>query len=211
MSQISAADAGAVSAGLGASPGSLGMDLAMAAAMRERANRSRALIILACVALLAAAVYALTGYLARSEAADRVARQAAATQQLQQLAQRFQAATQGQADARFAPDPLMGSKLERLAGSLGLKLSAPVEFVEVPSVGGPPGLVQRKFTARAANADPEVLFQFLVDTQDKTNYPGLDVSAIVLRPSGAATAADATHNGGWDLQVDFTRWERRAG
>ncbi|MBX3386973.1 MAG: hypothetical protein KF768_10410 [Phycisphaeraceae bacterium] len=191
--------------------GSAGVDIAMAAAARERANTSRVLIILSLVVFLGACIYAFTGIAARREAASKVARQVNATQATRQLAERFRAATEGQADARFAADPLMGSKIERLADSVGLKLSGPVAFVELPTVGGVAGMVQRRFTARAANADPAILIEFLIGSQDRAGFPGLDITNIVLRPSGRAAGAEATHDGGWDLQVDFTRWERRAG
>lgn len=188
-----------------------GLDLAIAAAARERTNRSRVPIVLAMILLAACVIYALTGAMARSEAGGRVDAQARNTESLRALAERFRTAMLGQADARFAADPLMGSKLERLAEGVGLKLSGPVSFVELPSVAGPAGMVQRKFTAKASNADPAVLLKFLESSQNKLEFPGLDVANIVLRPAGRAGGVDATHDGGWELTVDFTRWERRGG
>ena len=55
------------------------------------------------------------------------------------------------------------------------------------------------------------LLRWLAAAQESAELPGLEVSRISIRPSGAGVdpGRPGAGSGGWNMDVDFTRWERR--
>lgn len=194
----------------GAGTGSARLELAMAAAGRERANRPRVLVVLALVLLAATLIYAITGLSARASAQARVARAVRNATEIRTLVAEYQASSSVSSAARFVPDPLYAAKLERLAEGSGLILTGTVSSNDAPTTTPVPGLVKKTHRVEANNADPAVILAWLLTTQDAAQYPGLEISNLLLSPAGSG-GAEAQFEGGWRMVVDFVRWERKGG
>ena len=202
-------------------PDSSRMELAMAAASSERANRPSFLVVLAAIVLAGALIYALTGLSARPSATARVQSSANSTRQIIDLVEEVKASTTGLEGARFAPNPRLASELEQLAADVQLDLAGNVTSMDTPGATAP-GLSQKRYSVKAANQDPAVILNFLNQAQDPEKFPGLEVYTLFLRPNASSAAPgfqpsrrpgspveSARFEGGWEMEVEFVRLERK--
>lgn len=177
------------------------LELAMAAASRERWSRPRGLVVLAGLVLVGALVAAGSGLMSRASArstAEARARDRVRVEQLLAELQKLdeQRALQGNEQAgQRIPDIL--SRVERLAteGGIKEKLQAPREGTE----RRPSGNVELTYTydnVRDANLGAILEWMSLVVSR----VPGTEVTSVKLN-------ADQTQ---WTARVVFRRVERRS-
>ena len=203
------------------------LELTMAAAANERANRPAFLVVLAMVILVGAIIYLLVGLRALWSADERVALANNTTQRVIHLVAQVKATSASPMEANLAPDPRLGAKLEQAASAIGLQLVGDISTNVISSSVGA-GLQQREFSARAENADPAMVLAWLAKSQDQKEFPGLHVYNITLTPGGKTPSAtpttprpgalpipqpgahdDSRYAGGWTLNVKFIRYERK--
>lgn len=186
------------------------MELAMAAASAERANRPRGLVILAGVLLVGAIIYAVTGLMARSATLDRV--ESARSRAREQLAitERIKGLQERQATRGLKADPRVSKAIEELAAAAGVKADAAGKPLVVPEseVTGiaVPGVTQKKYTAKVTGQDPKALLQWLVGVQSSGDTKGVEIFQLTLRPDPASAGVVT---GGWSMDIEFVRWESR--
>lgn len=176
----------------------LDMELAALAAVSERRNRPRLAIVVSCLLLLAAAVYALTGsgaIASAKAAAQRAANQAVRVQAQVDEVERALAETAGNdAASRFPPDARLRSKLAEIATAVGLP--GPVEpEARVEQRGLDYPLQKQVVTVNLTDAPLEATLQFISRATDE--IPGLYVDTVQFRPVPQ----------GWFSLIRFARWE----
>lgn len=186
------------------------MELAMAAAATERANKPRGLVILAGLLLAGSLIYALMGLSARSATLSRVANERNRTLDVIRVVDRVKALQNQQATRGLAADPRVAKSIEELAAAAGVKADASGKALVVPEseVTGMavPGIAQKKYTARVSGQDPKALLEWLVNIQSSSDTRGVEIFQLTLQPDAAGTLGAA---GGWTMNVEFVRWESR--
>lgn len=180
------------------------LELSVAAAAAERSNRPRHFVVISIICLIAASVALIMAVSARATAASRVAEQRTLTAALDDVINNITTLNDSIASRGTDPDPRVGQKIEALATAADLKLVGGVSDSENTSLAQT-GLVQRQYTAKAANQDPLAILNFITSTQTSDQTPGLEIFRLSLRP-GAPTDAGTV---GWNADMVFTRWERR--
>lgn len=181
------------------------MDLALAAGAGERANRPRVLLFAAVLLLAIAVVYAIVGFSEREGALGRVATARKNADDMIKLVNQVRALQETLAKRGLDPNPHIGASLEQLAQFSGTTLSGNVS--DTPGTAtGQAGMTQRRYTARFVNQDPAALLQFLNVTQEAPETAGVEIARINLLPG---TADPTSGQVLWNLDVDFTRWERQ--
>lgn len=182
------------------------LDLSMAAGAGERANRPRALLFGAVALLAAAVVYAIVGLGEREGALGRVETARKNADEVIRLVNQVRALQDTLAKRGLDPNPRIASSLEELARFSGTTLSGPV--TDTPGTAtGQAGMTQKRYTARFVNQQPDALLQFLNATQEAPETAGVEFARINLLPG---VADPTTGQVLWNLDVDFTRWERQS-
>lgn len=196
-----------------------------AAAAHERASRPRGLIVMAGLVLVIACVYALLGYSARSSALAQVDAERAKAAETARLVDKLVGSgvsTNAGAVQANEPDAKAASNLEKLAEQMGLG-KVPVSEGESTMGENIPGLVQRSYKANLYNKPSDKLLAWMQAAQNGAPAPsGVQIARINLRPAtgvepvpaggvggvGGAEAGQAA-TGGWNLDIEFTRLERK--
>jgi hypothetical protein len=179
------------------------LDLSMAAAGSERANRPRALLMGAGLLLVVAVIYALSGVAARAAAMGRVAAARQQTSKVQDLTGELTELKNrlGSRGVDYsAQTPVL---LSQLATSSNVEPSTAI--TEGPPRESGPSMQQRVYTAHFVDKDPANLLTFLNQTQASPLTAGIEINRIQVVPG----TADETGQVRWKMDVDFTRWERR--
>ena len=186
------------------------LELAMAAASTERANRPRGLVILALLLFVGAFFYAVSGWFARSATLRTVEAERETTRRLDLAADRVDTLRAKQSSRGLAADPRVGKAIEELASAAGLKADAAGKPLVVPEseVTGlaVPGVAQKKYRGEIKGQDPTAIMQWLVGVQSSTETRGVEISMVTLMPD---TVPAGTTSGGWSMTVEFVRWETR--
>ena len=184
------------------------LELAMAAAAAERANKPRGLVILGVLALLIAGVYAFSGLMARASTIGTVEAERRTTRNVIDAVRKVQALQEKQSVRGLAPDPRIGKELEDLAQEHGVKADATGKRLVIPEseVTGVavPGIAQKKYVARFSGQDPGTVITWLAEVLTSPRTTGVELSMITLRPDAGQNAA-----GGWTMDIEFVRWESR--
>lgn len=183
------------------------LELVMAASASERANRPRALVVLACIVLAGAIGYAVMGISSRSAAASEVASERSESQQVAQMVDRIRAQQAVQALRGLEPNSRIGPEIEALAESQGLTADPAgkklvITESEVTGISVP-GIVQRKYRAILVGQDPQAILNWLNLVQTSEQTRGVEISSLNMKPEPQGT------RGAWNLDVDFVRWERK--
>jgi hypothetical protein len=171
-------------------------ELGIAASSSERRNRPRILVILAGLAFVGACIYSVIQFQARAEAFGKLKEQRERRDQITRLADEIDNLRKKESARGLVPDARVAPKLEMLATGVNFKLSGPVSDSEAARTGT---MVQKKYSARAANQDPAAMLNFLQASQGG-DTPGLEISRLSIRPQGP--------EGSYTVDIDFTRWEK---
>lgn len=173
-------------------------ELAELALATERRNRSRGLIALGAVALLAAGAAVAWAWTQREAAARELRREQARLEQVRGIERGFEALEQRRATGRLAVQQPMTNMLgliKQAANESGLNLpETPNE--ESPTREG--GVTERRLRYSTRSESVEPLIRWLDRAPELV--PGLMVWSVRLRPVGS----------GWTLDVTFLRWERQS-
>ncbi|MFN7021461.1 MAG: hypothetical protein ACK4WH_09060 [Phycisphaerales bacterium] len=180
------------------------LELTLAAAGAERANRPRILIVGAWVLLAIAAIYAISGVTARSAAMSRVAsarQQAAKTIQLVNEVKDLRSKLSSRG---VDYNPQMAVFLDQLARD---NQAQPVTAISEVGTGDTVATMQqRRYRASFADQDPVHLLSFLNATQESPLTAGIEITRIEVKPG---TPDEVTGQVRWRLDADFARWERK--
>lgn len=177
-------------------------ELGIAASVSERKNKPKVLVVLALLLLLGAGIYAATQFQARGEALAKLNERRERTEAIRRLVGEIETLKKKETARGLDPDPRVAAKLETLAEGVGFKLSGPVSDAESMSTGV---MVQKKYSARAANQDPVALLRWLQATQSGET-PGLEIARLSVRPGAGGGGGG---EGAYNVDIDFTRWEKR--
>lgn len=178
-------------------------DLAVAASMRERANRPRIYLVGAVLLLVVAAVYLLSGLAARSSAQGKVASARRNADEAITLVNRVQSLRETLSTRGLNPNPAMGAQLESLARSFQLE---PGTISDAGGTSSPaPGIVERRYNVTLTNQDPGAILQFLNSTQIDPQYAGIEVLSVSIRPGEPDPVTGLVH---WTATVQLRRYER---
>jgi hypothetical protein len=180
------------------------LELTMAAAGAERANRPRGLLYLSLVLLAAAGIYALMGLSARSAAISKVAAARRSADEVIQMTNDLKT-LQATLEARGVEyNPNVPNLLEQLAQEHRAE-PASVVTEQTSGLSGP-NMIQKKYPMKFVNQSPDALLGFLDATQESPQTAGVEISRIEVKPGGPdATTGQVL----WNMDVDFTRWERK--
>jgi hypothetical protein len=179
------------------------LELAVAAAAAERANKPRWLIVLGAMLLVGTTIFALVAANTRLTATNKVSDEWARTQRVLELKLALQKEVANLAAKGMVNDGLTNAKIEKLARDNQLTLKDIVsDSPQTPMANL--GLRQHQYNARAANQSPESILRWLIATQESPELPGLEINRLVFRP-GTGTAENTP---GWNVEVYFNRWEK---
>ena len=178
------------------------LELAVAAAAAERANKPRWIIALGVVLLVIACIFLLVSFSTRSGVLRRVEVERKAAGDVQSLKDQLDLESAKLAARGTAQNPRVGAQIEALAGAMGVVLSGPIGD-STSAAMSQLRMQQHEYNARTQNQDPENVFRWLIATQTSPEMAGLEINRLVFRPGGA-TAANTP---GWNVDVRFSRWE----
>jgi hypothetical protein len=194
------------------------LDAAMAASAAERANRPRGLIVAGAVLLVLSVGYLLYTLTQRGAAQASVFSAQRSLDEIQRLAGLIDAESAAMAARGTAPDNAMVSKLEGLVMQAGLNPAGSTISEEPSGPVGQTGMRQRKYKARYTNQDPAAILRWLELTQSSPLTAGLEITRLRLTPAGpgptapglpgAVTNPGPADKAGWNIDVDFARWEK---
>jgi uncharacterized protein YlxW (UPF0749 family) len=179
------------------------LELAVAAAATERANKPRWIIVLGAVLLAVTTVFTLVQASARGAQLSKVKLERSATQKVEDLKAEIDAEAAKLASRGTAANPRMGQEIEAYAVGAGVLLAGPVVDSTLAAQNSI-GMQQHKYTARAMNQDPLSILNWLNNTQTSAERTGLEIIRLRLTP-GAGTSSNTP---GWNVDVEFSRWER---
>lgn len=186
------------------------MELSMAAASAERANRPRGMVILAGLLLIGAVIYAVSGLMARAATLENVESARSRARELDAITDRIKALQLQQATRGLKADPRVSKAIEELAAAAGVKADAAGKPLVVPEseVTGiaVPGVTQKKYAAKVTGQDPKALLQWLVGVQSSGDTKGVEIFQLTLRPDASSAGVVS---GGWSMDIEFVRWESR--
>jgi hypothetical protein len=179
------------------------LELAVAAADAERANRPRWVIFLGVFLLVVAVIFTLTQVTARTAALAQVYYERDKTSKVEKLKDELDRENARLNARGTAADARMGAKLEATAVRAGVLLASPVTDSSAAPMASV-GMKQITYRARAVNADPLSILNWLRIIQEDPETSGLELLEVKLTP-GAGTP---TNTPGWNVDVQFTRWEK---
>jgi type II secretory pathway component PulM len=180
------------------------LELTLAAAEAERANRPRWIIVLGVVLLAVAIIYTLTQASARATMFGKIEGERSATRKVQDLRNAIDTETTNLARRGTAPDARVGQKIEDFARFAQITLAGAVTD-QTRTGGGVPGMQQHVYTARAMNQEPDAVLSWLNSIRTSYESSGLEITRLRLAP-GAATAGGTA---GWNVDLELARWERK--
>ena len=179
------------------------LELAVAAAAAERANKPRWVIVLGTLLLIVAVIFALASYSTRAAALGKAADEWKATEEVRKLKDALDVES-AKLDARgTAQNPRVSAQIEALASAMGVVIAGNVGDSTMAAMSQL-HLQQHQYNARTMNQDPENIFRWLIATQTSPEMAGLEITRLVFRPGGAT----ATNTPGWNVDVQFSRWEK---
>lgn len=179
------------------------LELSVAAAGAERANRPRILLVGAFILMAIAAIYTISGLTSRTAALSRVAKartDAAATITLTNEVRDLQTRLAARGVAYNAE---MGVHLAELARENGAQ---PDKAISEQGVGDSSATMQqRRYRASFVDQDPAHLLAFLNATQESPLTAGIEITRVEIRPG----TPDETGQVRWKMDTDFSRWESK--
>jgi hypothetical protein len=179
------------------------LELTVAAAAAERANRPRWIILLGCALLLISVIYALTQLSARATMFGKIAGERAQTRKVLDLKNSIESETLALAKRGTTPDPRAGGKVEGYALQTGVTLSGAVTDT-TRSANSAINMQQHVYTAKAINQEPLAVLNWLNTIQSQYETTGLEMTRLRLTPGGATTSGTA----GWNVDLELARWEK---
>ncbi len=179
------------------------LELAVAAAEAERANRPRWIIVLGAVLLVAAAIYTITQASARSTMFGKIDGERAATKKVLDLRAAIESETLALSRRGTSPDPFAGQKIEGYAVQSGVTLAGAVTD-QTRAANSQIGMQQHAYTAKAMNQDPLAVFNWLNTIRANYESTGLEITRLRFSPGGATAAGTA----GWNVDLELARWEK---
>ncbi len=177
--------------------------LAAAAAITERRNRPRHLLVLSIALLLVASLALMWSLSARNAARSSLEAARAEAQSVQDLIGEWKAlkATSADSSRMKLNEPLTTfySKIEAAATRAGVKERIPSAQAQGDVRDARSGAVQKKIRyQRVPDADLGALIKWLENACE--DVPGLEVYSLRVQP--------LTTQGNWQIDVTFSRWER---
>lgn len=179
------------------------LELSMAAAAAERANKPRWIVVLGSLVLAATVIFALVSWQSRASVVSKVRTEQDKTRKILELKNQFDGETARLNARGTAPDPRMGQHIERLAASHGITLTPPQVQDSTANVMSQIRMQQHKYNAKAINQEPRAVLEWLRTVLTSSDTASLEITRLVIRP-GAATPSGQP---GWNIDVDFNRWE----
>lgn len=182
------------------------MELAMTAAAAERSNRPTRLVLGAFLLFLCALAYALMALGSKSAASLRATRAAGELANLRVVVADLKSAMQADSSDEFKPNTRIVASLREGATALGLP--DPDFRTEESTTVKAEGFVYRRYSGKLIDQEPEVLLRWVRDATSGANrIAGLQLDSIALRP-GRTLPPEPGHVV-WNLDVIFSRWERK--
>ncbi len=179
-----------------------GIETAMAAGARERANKPRHVVMIAVVVLVIAGVYGLMSW-SKLSGAKRELRglnsQYASTKRLMNEIESIE-----QNQSGFEQTTYGVSIIEGLATSVGLEGTRVSEKTDEDRSLKPLGLRPKRYTTEVRNAEPEKLLQWLITVMSADELDGIDIDLLKLKQERSRTP----DQGGWTMNVQFVRYEK---
>jgi hypothetical protein len=179
------------------------LELAVAAAAAERANRPRWIVVLGVLLLIGATIYTLVQVSARTAAIIKVKGAREATAQVERVKAQLDRESAKLTSRGTAPNPLMAAEIENNAHHARVILAGPVTDSPAAPLSSI-GMRQVTYRARAINQDPLSLLNWLNIVQQNSPTTGLEILETRFTP-GAGTANNTP---GWNIDAQFTRWEK---
>lgn len=179
------------------------LELSVAAAASERANKPRWIILLGVVLLIVALIYCFITYNSRAAVISKVQFERKATAKITGLKILLDEENEKLAQRGTAPNPRMGQLIEQLASAMNVVLAGPVGDSSSTAMTQL-GLQQHTYTARCINQDAGDVFKWLMATMTANEMPGLEIIRLAFHPGGP-TAANTP---GWNVDITFSRWEK---
>ncbi len=179
------------------------LELAVAAAASERANKPRWIIVLGVALLLVALIYAFITFNSRAAVLSKVKDERKATGRIVDLKIKLDEENEKLAQRGTSPNPRMGQQIEQLASAMNVVLAGPVSD-STSAAMTQLGLQQHTYSARCINQDAGDVFKWLMAAMGAEQMPGLEITRLVFRPGGP-TAANTP---GWNVDITFSRWEK---
>lgn len=177
--------------------------LAASAAMAERRNRPRHLLILAMVLLLVSCLMLLWSMSSRNAASTDLSNATAEAQRVQNLISEWKSLKASSADTSKMKlnEPLTTfySKIESAATRSGVKERIPSAQAQSETRDARSGAVQKRIRyQRVSDPDLGALVRWIQAACE--DVPGLEVYSLKVQP--------LTAQGLWQIDVTFSRWER---
>lgn len=180
------------------------LDLTMAAAGSERANRPRIFVVGAWVLLIGAGLYAVSGVTARTAALGKVStarQQAEKTITLVNEVKDLKARLTARGVDYNPQIPVFLDQLARDAGAQPDKAISEVGTGDTVAT-----MQQRRYRASFVDQNPTHLLAFLNATQESPLTAGIEITRIEVKPGNPDPATGQVR---WKLDTDFARWERK--
>ncbi len=180
------------------------LELAMAAANAERANKPRWIIVLGSLLLIASTIFALASFSTLAGAKGQAEKDWKGTRAVQDMKDRLDAESAKLAARGTARNDRVGAQIEAAASAMGVVISGSVGDSTM-AAASQLKMQQRQYTAHTLNQDPENIFRWLIATQTSPEMAGLEISRLVFRPGGPTS----NNTPGWNVDVQFSRWEMK--
>lgn len=181
------------------------LDLSVAASTAERTNKPKGLLYFAIFLLAIAAIYAITGLTARATSLARVASTRESASRVIKLTGEVRQMQSSLTARGVDPNPRIGFELEELAKQKGATPATTIseDRSAAPSIAN---MQQKVYKARFVDQQPVNLLNFLTAVPQNPATAGVEINRLGIRPG---TPDPATGEVRWNLDVDFTRWERK--
>lgn len=182
------------------------LELSVAAAAAERRNRPLALVLVAGLALVIAAIYAVRAASSLAAARGEISLEQGTTRDIDFAATQIRHLSEGERAEIQQPDTGVGTKLTTLAGASGLPTAAPrFTLTQGDMPGSSAGANRKKYSVTIKDAPSQALLAWLVQatTSNDVGLTGLEVNSIKVRPAPGPGAGV-----GWDAEIILTRLER---
>lgn len=178
------------------------LELTMAAAASERANRPRWIIVLGVLLLIVAGIFASVSFSTLAVAQKRASDDWKAAEDVRAMKDRLDAESAKLAARATAQNNRVVAQIEALAGAMGVTFAGQMGESEMAAMTQL-HMKQRQYNVRTQNQDVENIFRWLIATQTSPEMAGLEITRLVFRPGGPT----ASNTPGWNVDVQFSRWE----
>ena len=179
------------------------LELAVAAAASERANKPRWMIVLGVAFLFVALIYCFITFNSRAAVLSKVQTERVATAKITNLKNLLDDENEKLMQRGTDPNPRMGQQIEQLASAMNVVLAGPVSDSSNVAMTQLK-LQQHTYSARCINQDAGDVFKWLMAAMGAEQMPGLEITRLVFRPGGPTPANTA----GWNVDITFSRWEK---